>query len=131
MSDEFKRITPEEALKIANENKRGQLKIFLGYAPGVGKTYAMLNEGNRRIKRGQDVVIGYMEPHDRQETIEQAGELEIIPRKKVEYNGVILEEMDTDAVISRKPQKVLVDELAHTNAPGSKNKKRYEDVKRY
>lgn len=128
MSDEFKRITPEKALKIANDKKRGHLKIFIGYAPGVGKTYSMLNEGNRRLRRGEDIVIGYMEPHDREETIEQIGQLEMIPRKKIEYNGVVMEEMDTDAVIARNPQRVLIDELAHTNAPGSKYKKRYEDV---
>lgn len=128
MSDEFKRISPEEALKIASNQSRGRLKIFIGYAPGVGKTYAMLNEGNRRLKRGQDVVIGYVESHQRDETDIQIGELEIMPRKKVEYNGVVMEEMDKDAVIARKPYLALIDELAHTNVPGSKNKKRYEDV---
>lgn len=128
MSDEFKRISPDEALKIASNQNRGRLKIFIGYAPGVGKTYAMLNEGNRRLNRGQDVIIGYVESHQREETDKQIGELEIMPRKKVEYNGVVMEEMDTDAIIARKPYKVLIDELAHTNAPGSKNKKRYEDV---
>lgn len=128
MSDEFKRTTPEEALKIIDESKKGCLKIFLGYAPGVGKTFAMLNEGNRRLRRGNDIVIGYVESHERKETDEQIRNLEIIPRKKIEYSGVVLEEMDTDAVIARKPDIVLVDELAHTNVPGSKNKKRYEDV---
>lgn len=128
MSDEIKRITPEEALKIASDHKRGFLKIIIGYAPGVGKTFAMLNEGNRRLKRGQDIVIGYVESHEREETDRQIGELETIPRKKLEYNGVIMEEMDTDAVIARKPGTALVDELAHTNVPGSKNKKRYQDV---
>jgi two-component system sensor histidine kinase KdpD len=127
MGDEFKRITPEEALAKACEQTRGRLKIIIGYAPGVGKTYAMLNEGNRRLKRGQDVVIGYVEPHQRIETDNQIGELEILPRKKVEYNGTVLEELDADAVIARKPYIALIDELAHTNVPGSKNKKRYED----
>lgn len=107
---------------------RGHLKIFIGYAPGVGKTYAMLNEANRRLNRGQDVVIGYVESHDREETNRQIGDLEIIPRKKVEYNGMLVEEMDTEAIIARKPYLVLVDELAHTNVPGSLNRKRYEDV---
>lgn len=128
MTDEYKRITPEEALKIANSDYRGSLKIFLGYAPGVGKTYSMLNEANRRLKRGKDIVIGYVESHQRAETDSQIGELEVLPRKKVEYNGVVMEEMDTDAIIARKPQVVLVDELAHTNVPGSKYAKRYEDV---
>jgi len=128
MSDEFKRLTPEEALELVKKQQKGHLKIFLGYAPGVGKTFTMLNEGNRRLKRGQDVVIGFVETHGRKETEAQIGELEIIPRKKVQYNGIIMEEMDTEAIIKRKPQIVLVDELAHTNAPGSKHKKRYEDV---
>lgn len=128
MSSEFKRISPEEALKKVKEQNRGHLKIFIGYAPGVGKTYTMLNEANRRLKRGQDIVIGYLESHQRPETERQIGTLEIIPRKKINYNGVILEEMDTVAIIKRAPRLVLVDELAHTNAPGSKNSKRYEDV---
>lgn len=128
MSEEFKRISPEEALKMACNQDRGHLKIIIGYAPGVGKTYAMLNEGNRRLRRGQDVVIGYVESHQREETDRQIGELEAVPRKKVEYNGVAMEEMDADAIIARKPCIALIDELAHTNVPGSKNKKRYEDV---
>lgn len=128
MAEDFKRTTPEEAMKIADEQQRGHLKIFIGYAPGVGKTYAMLNEANRRLKRGQDIVIGYVESHDREETNKQICDLEVLPRKKIEYNGVVLEEMDAEAVIARRPKAVLVDELAHTNVPGSKNKKRYEDV---
>ena len=128
MTGEYKRITPEEALKIANCRNRGRLKIFLGYAPGVGKTYSMLNEANRRLKRGKDIVVGYVESHQRVETDSQIGELEVLPRKKIEYNGMVMEEMDTGAVISRRPQVVLVDELAHTNVPGSKYPKRYEDV---
>lgn len=128
MHDEFKRTTPEAALKQIQKQKRGHLKIFIGYAPGVGKTYSMLNEANRRLKRGQDVVIGYLEAHQRKETEAQLGNLEIIPRKEITYNGVTLEEMDMDAIIGRAPKIVLVDELAHTNVPGSKNNKRYEDV---
>lgn len=128
MSNEFKRSTSEEAIKQCNQESRGKLKIIIGYAPGVGKTYAMLNEGNRRHKRGQDIVIGYVESHQREETDGQIGELDIIPRKKIEYNGVTMEEMDTGAIIARRPQTILVDELAHTNVPGSKNLKRYEDV---
>lgn len=128
MSDEFKRISPEEALKQCNQENKGKLKIFIGYAPGVGKTYSMLSEGNRRAGRGTDIVIGYVESHHREETDNQIGSLEIIPRKKIEYGGVVMEEMDTDAIIARKPRIVLVDELAHTNVPGSKYQKRYEDV---
>lgn len=123
-----KRLTPEEALDICNRQDRGTLKIFLGYAPGVGKTYAMLNEANRRLGYGQDIVIGYVENHGRPETEEQIGKLEILPRRKITYRGVELTELDPAAVIERRPETVLIDELAHTNAPGSKNKKRYEDV---
>jgi two-component system sensor histidine kinase KdpD len=126
MSDN--RLTPEEALNICNQQGRGTLKIFLGYAPGVGKTFAMLGEANRRLKYGKDIVIGYVENHGREETEKQISDLQILPRKKITYNGVELEELDVQAVINRHPETVLVDELAHTNVPGSKNKKRYEDV---
>jgi two-component system sensor histidine kinase KdpD len=107
---------------------RGRLRVYLGMAAGVGKTYAMLNEGRRRKERGTAVVIGYVETHRRPLTAQQIGDLEVIPRKKIEYRGVTLEEMDTDAVLARYPQVALVDELAHTNAPGSRNAKRYQDV---
>jgi two-component system, OmpR family, sensor histidine kinase KdpD len=128
VSDKLNRSTPEEAPKQVQEHQLGQLKIFLGYAPGVGKTYSMLNEANRRFQRGQDVVIGYLETHKREDTIKQIGSLEVLPLKKVEYNGISIEEMDTDAIIARKPEFVLIDELAHTNVPASKHIKRYEDV---
>lgn len=128
MNDVFKRISPEEALKRASEENKGTLKIFLGYAPGVGKTYSMLNEANRRASRGQDVVIGYLESHGRLETEREISKLEIIPRKVIQYNGTVMEEMDTNAIILRRPSYVLIDELAHTNVPGSPYKKRYEDV---
>lgn len=128
MDGEYRRTSPDEALKEYSRQGRGHLKIFIGYAPGVGKTYSMLNEANRRLNRGQDIVIGYVESHEREETDKQISDLEIIPRKKINYNGVQMEEMDKDAVIARKPQTVLVDELAHTNIPGSENRKRYEDV---
>lgn len=118
----------EEAVKKLKTEKRGHLKIFLGYAPGVGKTYSMLNEANRRLSRGQNIVIGYLEAHDREETLKQIASLETIPKKQIEYCGKVMEEMDTDTIIARHPDIVLVDELAHTNVPGSKNKKRYEDV---
>jgi two-component system sensor histidine kinase KdpD len=128
MDNENKRITPEEALKQCNQENKGKLKIFIGYAPGVGKTYAMLNEGNRRLKRGQDIVIGYVESHRREETDKQIGELVVIPVKKIEYNNTVMDEMNTEEIIARKPRTVLIDELAHTNVPGSKYNKRYQDV---
>lgn len=128
MKDDFKRITPEDALKKLHKQNRGHLKIFIGYAPGVGKTFSMLNEANRRLRRGQNIIIGYLESHQRAETEAEIGQLEIIPRKKILYNGVELEEMDTDEILRRNPKVVLVDELAHTNVPGSKYVKRYEDV---
>lgn len=128
MNNELKRLTPDEALAKVNEEIMGHLKIFIGYAPGVGKTYSMLNEANRMLKRNQDVVIGYLESHQRKDTEDQVENLKIIPRKKIIYNGMSLEEMDTDEIIREKPNTVLIDELAHTNVPGSKNKKRYQDV---
>ena len=108
--------------------KKGYLKIYIGYAPGVGKTYSMLVDANKKLSQGDDIVIGYLETHKRMETEIQVCCLETIPRKKIEYNNLILEEMDTLAIISLHPTTVLVDELAHTNVPGSKHKKRYEDV---
>src|SRR5689334_17425308 len=110
MGIQNERLSPEEALEICNRESKGHLKVFIGYAPGVGKTYSMLNEGNRRLKYGQNVVIGYVESHGRAETDSQIGNLEIIPRKKVAYNKTEMEEMDTDAIIARKPDTVLVDE---------------------
>jgi two-component system, OmpR family, sensor histidine kinase KdpD len=118
----------EEKLSPQDNTQKGHLKIFIGYAPGVGKTYTMLTEGNRRKKYGQNVIIGNIESHDRPETLEQVGSLDIIPKKKFMYDRKQMEEMDTDEIISRNPDTVLIDELAHTNAPGSKNKKRYQDV---
>jgi two-component system sensor histidine kinase KdpD len=125
--------TPEEILeRLKKEEKaasRGRLKLFLGFAAGVGKTYSMLAEANRRkSERGQDVVIGLVETHGRKGTIEQMGDLETIPRKKITYKDTVFEEMDTAAIIARHPQWVVVDELAHTNVPGSGHEKRYEDV---
>jgi two-component system, OmpR family, sensor histidine kinase KdpD len=107
----------------------GRFRIYLGAAAGVGKTYAMLNEGHRRRDRGKDVVIGFVESHGRKLTEDMVGDLEVVPRKKVEYRGSVLEEMDLDAVLARHPQITLIDELAHTNVPGSgKNEKRWQDV---
>lgn len=103
MSNEFKRLTPDEALENLVNEKRGHLKIFIGYAPGVGKTYTMLNEANRRAKRGEDVVVGYVESHGRLETDQQIGDLEVVPRQKIQYNNVTLEEMNTGAIIAGNP----------------------------
>jgi two-component system sensor histidine kinase KdpD len=107
---------------------RGTLRIYLGAAPGVGKTFAMLGEGRRRAERGTDVVVGYVETHGRKMTAEQLGDLEVIPRAHVEYRGTSFEEMDVDAIIARRPEVALVDELAHSNVPGSRHEKRWEDV---
>jgi two-component system, OmpR family, sensor histidine kinase KdpD len=107
---------------------RGQLRIYLGCAAGVGKTFAMLNEGHRRRERGTDVVIAFVETHGRPHTAEQIGDLEIIPRAKVPYRGTSFEEMNLDAVLARRPEVALVDEFAHTNVPGSRNEKRWQDV---
>jgi two-component system, OmpR family, sensor histidine kinase KdpD len=121
---------PEDWLEVATpaEKTKGAFKLFLGYAPGVGKTFAMLGEGIRRHARGEDVVVGVVETHGRKATLELAEQLEAVPRRKIEYKGTIFEEMDVDAIIARRPAVVLVDELAHTNIPGSKHRKRYEDV---
>jgi two-component system sensor histidine kinase KdpD len=104
------------------------LRVYLGYAPGVGKTYAMLHEGRRRKERGTDVVVGYVETYNRPHTVEAIGDLEVIPRRQIEYHGVTVEEMDVDAIVARRPQVVLVDELAHTNVPGLAHEKRYQDI---
>ena len=109
--------------------RRGRLRVYLASAAGAGKTYAMLNEGHRRESRGTDVVVGYVETHGRPQTEAQIGDLEVVPRKQVEYRGVTLEEMNTEAIIARHPKVVLIDELAHTNVPGSKHAKRYQDVR--
>jgi two-component system sensor histidine kinase KdpD len=122
------RPAPEHFLTLIRQQQRGRLKIYLGFAAGVGKTYEMLQEGHRLKRRGVDVVIGMVETHGRAETIAQIGDLEQVPRRKIEFHGVTLEEMDLDALLARRPSVALVDELAHTNAPGSRNPKRYQDV---
>src|SRR2546423_11573455 len=106
---------------------RGRLRIYLGAAPGVGKTFAMLNEGKRRRTRGTDVVVGLVETHGRANTAAQIGDVEVVPRRRISYRGTDFEEMDVDAVLARKPQVALVDEIAHTNVPGSRNEKRWQD----
>src|ERR1700748_1760255 len=107
---------------------RGQLRIYLGAAAGVGKTYALLGEGHRRGERGADVVVAFAETHGRPQTAALLDGLEVIPRQKLTYRGGTFEEMDTDAVLARKPQIALVDELAHTNVPGSAHRKRSQGV---
>ena len=107
---------------------RGRLRIYLGMAPGVGKTFRMLDEGHRRLARGTDLVVGFVEAHGRPHTLELLDGLEMVPRRRVEYRGVVIDEMDTDAVLARKPTVALIDELAHTNVPGSPRAKRWEDV---
>ncbi|HEY1924997.1 MAG TPA: universal stress protein [Candidatus Acidoferrum sp.] len=121
---------PEEWLEVASppQKSRGIFKLFLGYAPGVGKTFNMLSEAIRRRSRGEDVVIGVVESHGRKGIEELIAGMEVVPRKKMEYKGTVFEEMDVDAILARRPAVVLVDELAHTNIPGSRHRKRYEDV---
>jgi two-component system sensor histidine kinase KdpD len=121
--------SPEQWLEGTSPSKKGGVfKLFLGYAPGVGKTYNMLSEAIRRHGRGEDVVVGVVETHGRKVTADLAAQLETVPRKKLDYKGTVFEEMDIDAILARKPQVVLVDELAHTNIEGSKHRKRYEDI---
>jgi two-component system sensor histidine kinase KdpD len=107
---------------------RGTLRLYLGAAPGVGKTFAMLGEGRRRAGRGTDVVVGYVETHGRAKTADEIADLEVMPRKPVDYRGTTFEEMDIDAILARRPEVALVDELAHTNVPGSRHEKRWEDI---
>lgn len=124
--------TPEEWLQDAEPTaypaKGGIFKLFLGYAPGVGKTYAMLSEAIRRKERGEDVVVGVAETHGRKGVADLLAKLEQVPRRKLEYKGTLFEEMDIDAILARKPQVAVVDELAHTNVEGSRHFKRYQDV---
>jgi two-component system sensor histidine kinase KdpD len=120
--------TPDEWLAAVEPQKRGRFKVFLGYAPGVGKTFSMLSEAIRRKSRGEDVVIGIVEAHGRARTAELAAQLEQVPRKQMEYKGTLFEEMDVDAILARKPEVVLIDELAHTNIEGSVHTKRFQDV---
>ena len=122
------RPSAESLLAKQEQAGRARLRVYLGAAPGVGKTYQMLEEAHLLKRQGVDVVIGFVEPHGRVETETLIGDLERVPLRRIEYRGVTLEEMDADAIISRKPAVVLVDELAHTNVPGSRNRKRYEDV---
>ena len=121
-------LSVEDLLHEIKYAKESPLRIYLGAAPGVGKTFRMLQDGNALRAKGVDVVIGYVEPHERPETLGQIKDLEVIPPKKIEYKGVVLQELDVEATIARHPEVVLVDELAHTNAPTSKHEKRYQDI---
>jgi two-component system, OmpR family, sensor histidine kinase KdpD len=126
MSTERRR--PEDFLELVERGKRGRLKLYLGFAAGVGKTYRMLEEAHALRKRGVDVAIGLIEPHGRAETTALLEGLELVPLTRIEYRGVAIEEMDVAAVIARHPQVALVDEIAHTNTPGLRHRKRYLDV---
>jgi len=132
MNDDYQRPDPDALLELIKaeeqQSTRGKLKIFLGYVAGVGKTYAMLEAAHQRKEEGIDVVIAYVETHGRKETEELVEGLELVPRQKLDYHGATLTEMDLDAILQRRPQLALVDELAHSNAPGSRHPKRYQDV---
>jgi two-component system sensor histidine kinase KdpD len=128
VSTDTTRPPPEHFLTLIRQQQRGRLKVYLGFAAGVGKTYEMLQEGQRLKSQGVDVVIGIVETHGRTETAALTGGLEQVPRRHIEYHGVVLDELDLDRLLARKPMVALVDELAHTNAPGSRNAKRYQDV---
>lgn len=131
MTENSERLTPEKALKItqkAQAKKQGKLKIIIGYAPGVGKTYSMLNEGNRRLQRGENIMIGYLEDHNRIDTNSQVLQLQVIPPLIINYNNREFYEVDVEKILEIKPDTILIDELAHTNAPTSKNNKRYIDI---
>jgi two-component system sensor histidine kinase KdpD len=120
--------TPEHFLDLIRQQQRGRLKVYLGFAAGVGKTYEMLEEAHRLKKQNVDIVIGIVETHGRAETAALLEGLEQVPKRRIEYRGVVLDEMNVDAILLRRPTVALVDELAHTNAPGSRNVKRYQDI---
>src|SRR5215471_20942281 len=126
--DDVRRSSPDVFLKLIERARRGKLKLYIGHAAGVGKTYQMLEDAHLLKAQGVDVVVGFVETHGRAETTAKIGDLEIIPRRKLVYKGKELEEMDLPAILRRKPEVVLVDELAHTNVPGVENEKRYQDV---
>lgn len=121
-------IGAAEFLTLVRQRKRGRLKVYIGSAAGVGKSYRMLQEAHDLRRRDVDVVVGFVEAHGRADTAALVGDLEVVPRRKIQYRGVVLEEMDVDGVTARHPDVAIVDELAHTNVPGSKHRKRWEDV---
>jgi two-component system sensor histidine kinase KdpD len=123
-----RRPSPQDFLELVERGRRGRLKLYVGFAAGVGKTWRMLEEAHALRRRGVDVVGALIETHGRAETAALIGDLEVIPRKRIEYRGVVVEEMDLAAVLARRPAVAVVDEIPHTNAPGSKNRKRYQDV---
>ncbi|MBF6569363.1 MAG: universal stress protein [Candidatus Binataceae bacterium] len=127
MNDEDRK-EPEAFLDLTPQSQKGRLKVYLGCAAGVGKTCRMLDEAHQLSKQGRDVVLGFIETHGRAETTARVGALEIVPLREIEYRGVKLKEMDVDAIVARKPEFAVVDELAHTNVSGSKHNKRYQDV---
>src|ERR1700730_4015894 len=127
MNDEDRK-DPEAFLDLVPHAKKGRLKVYLGGAAGVGKTYRMLEEAYQLREQGHDVVLGFIETHGRAETAARIGDLEAVPLRKISDRSVVLEEMDVNAVLARKPAFAVVDELAHTNAPGSRHNKRYQDV---
>ncbi len=126
--EDFRRTSPDVFLRLIEKSRRGKLKIYIGHAAGVGKTYQMLEDAHLLKKQGADLVAGFIETHGRAETADKIAGLELVPRRKVAYKGKELEEMDLPAILKRKPEIVLVDELAHTNVPGLENEKRYQDV---
>jgi two-component system sensor histidine kinase KdpD len=119
---------PEDFLELVERAKRGRLKLYVGFAAGVGKTYRMLQEAHDLRRRSVDVVVAFAETHGREETVALLGGLEVVPRRQIDYRGVLVEELDLDTVLQRRPQVAVVDEIPHTNAPGSRNRKRYQDV---
>ena len=123
-----KHARPEDFLELLQRARRGRLKLYIGFAAGVGKTYHMLEEAQSLTERGVDIVLGYIETHGRPETAALLHGVELIPRRQVEYRGVVSEEMDLDAILARQPEITVVDEVPHTNLPGARNKKRYQDV---
>jgi two-component system sensor histidine kinase KdpD len=128
MIDENYRPSPESLLAKLKQTERPRLRVYIGAAPGVGKTYQMLEDAHLLKKQGMDIVVAVVEPHGREETKAMIGDLERVPMRRIEYRGVTIEEMDLEAVIARRPGVAIVDELAHSNVPGSTNRKRYEDV---
>src|SRR6476619_4407270 len=128
MNQNGNRPSPESLLAKLKDGEQAKLRVYIGAAPGIGKTYQMLEDAHLLKKQGADIVVAAVEAHGREDTKAMIGDLERVPMRRIEYRGVTLEELDVDAVISRHPAVAIVDELAHTNVPGSKNRKRFQDV---